>query len=165
MTSRAYAEYKLAIVMSKDYDPQESPAKLKLDHAEFEERRASLQREAIEINFNERGGLVLVLPSDPDVKAFIKELAAIERDPPADLKTARRRLRAVYDDYQLRVSMRIPSPNKYTPVFRRMVSLSAILIVRAEAKHLRKSIVELEHAERVNKHNRWAKAYAGLIRL
>ena len=140
-------------------DPQELAAKERLDHAEFIERRPALQREAAVFNYNENGGLVLVLPEgDPDVNAFIKELAGIEREPAVDLKTARRRLRVARDSYQTRVMFRTLPDREYTPVFSRFVSLSAILIVRAEAMHGHKVVAELEHVARVKQENRWAVA-------
>lgn len=140
---------------SEQITPSESAAKFRLDHAEFIERRPSLQREVATANFNEDGGLVLVIPPDPDVNAFIKQLAAIEREPAPDLKTARRCLRKARDDYQLRVSMRLPSDREYYPKFRRMVSLSAILIVRAEAMHWHSAVIELENEQQRKRRDRW----------
>ncbi len=149
-----------------DIDPQELAAKERLDHAEFIERRPALQREAAVFNYNEDGGLLLVLPEgDPDVNAFIKELAGIKREPTVDLKTARRRLRVARDSYQTRVMFRTLNDREYLPAFSRFVSLSAILIVRAEAKHWHKVVAELEHVARIKQQNKWAAAYAGLIRL
>jgi hypothetical protein len=140
-------------------DPQELAAKERLDHAEFIERRPALQRETAVFNYNENGGLVLVLPEgDPDVSAVIKELAGIEREPAVDLKTARRRLRVARDSYQTRVMFRTLHDREYTPVFSRFVSLSAILIARAEAKHWHKVVAEQEHVARIKQQNRWAVA-------
>jgi hypothetical protein len=134
-------------------DPNESPVKLALDHAELIERVPALQRKATAVNYNETGGLVLVPPRHPAVIAFIQELDGMEYET-ADLKTARRCLRVASDAYQFRVTHRV-TPNLTGPAFNRYVSLSAILMARAAAKHWRKVVAELEHTERVKKQNRW----------
>lgn len=136
-------------------DPNESAVKLALDHAELVELRPALQRKAAAVNYDESGGLVLVVPRDPDVTAFIRELDEVKYEPAADLKTARRRLRVARNSYQTRVAYRV-TQNLDGPKFNRFVSLSAILIARAAAKHWHKVVAELEHVERIQKHNRAA---------
>jgi hypothetical protein len=138
-------------------DPIESPVKLALDNAELIEHVPELQRGATVVNHNDSGGLVLVPPRHPAVLAFIHELDAMEYETAADLKTARRRLRVANDAYQFRVVHRVA--NLTGEAFDRYVSLSAILIARAAAKHWRKIVRELEYTERIQKHNRNAKAY------
>jgi len=133
-------------------DPIESAAKLALDTAELVELRPALQRKAAAVNYDERGGLVLVLPRDPDVTAFIHELDEMQYET-VDLKAARRRLRIARQNYQTRVAHRV-TQNLDGPAFNRFVSLSAILIARAAAKHWHKVVAELERAERIQKHNR-----------
>jgi hypothetical protein len=147
-----------------EIDPSESAVKLALDNAELIERVPELQRDAAAVNFNDGGGLVLIPPHHPAVTDFIQELDEMKYEPVADLKSARRRLRAARDSYQKRVALRV-MPNLDGPIFNRFVSLSSILIARAEGKHWLKVVNELERAERVKKSNRWAAAYAGLIRL
>jgi hypothetical protein len=137
-------------------DPIESAAKSKLDDAELVELRPALQRKATAVNYDESGGLVLVLPCDPDVNAFIRELDEIQYET-ADLKAARRRLRVARDQYQTRVANRV-ALNLESPKFNRFVSLSAILIARAAGKHWHKVVRELEYFERVKKHNERAAA-------
>ncbi len=146
-------------------DPQESAAKLVLDHAELVERVPELQRTVAQANFNDSGGLVLVLPQHAAVTAFIRELDGMEYEPAPDLKTARRRLRVARDSYQTRVSFRVANADDSRALFNRFVSLSAILITRSQAKHWHKVVNELERTARVQKHNQWAAAYAGLKRL
>jgi hypothetical protein len=146
------------------HDPNESAVKLALDNAELIERVPELQREAAAVNFNDSGGLVLVPPRHPAVTAFIQELDEMEYESVADLKTARRHLRVARHSYQTRVAYRV-TQNLDGPIFNRFVSLSFILIARAAGKHWHKVVNELERAERVKKSNRWAAAYAGLIRL
>jgi hypothetical protein len=135
------------------YDPSESAVKLALDYAELVERVPELQREATAVNFDERGGLVLVPPRHPAVIAFIKELDEMEYVPAADLKTARRRLRVANDNYQTRVSFRLAHDDGSRAAFNRSVSLSAILIVRAAGRHWHKVVNELERAERIKTRN------------
>ncbi len=132
-------------------DPIESAAKLALDHAELVELRPALQRKAAVFNYDERGGLVLILPRDPDVTAFIHELDEIQYET-ADLKTARRRLRVARESYQTRVANRA-AQNLDGPTFNRFVSLSAILIARGEARHWHKIVSQLERDERIKKYN------------
>ena len=133
--------------------PKESALKLALDYAELVERVAELQRKVTTVNFNERGGLVLVPPRHPAVIAFIKELDEMVYGPAADLKTARRRLRVASGSYQTRVSFRLANDDGEQVAFNRFVSLSAILIARAEAMHWYKVVNELERAERAKKRN------------
>src|SRR5665647_2788848 len=114
------------------FDPAESAAKLALDTAELVELVPELQREACAVNRDDSGGLVLVLPRHPKVLAFIYELDAMEYET-TDLKTARRRFRVARDAYQFRVVYRL-MPNLTGPAaFKRLVSLSGILIARAAA--------------------------------
>jgi hypothetical protein len=77
----------------------------------------------------------------------------VEYESVPNLKAARRRLRTANDSYQTRVAHRVTA-NLTGPVFERFVSLSAILIARAAAKHWRKVVMEQEHIERIKKHNR-----------
>lgn len=166
-------------------DPNEWESKLALDHAELVECVPKLQADVADINVNDKGVPVLVIPSHPRTRAFIKDLEGRElreleiifttsdgrditttKDP--DLKTARRKLRAATESYQSRVAYRFAlagSPVKINQRAARLMSLSAILIARSEAKFWRKIVTKLEHIERTKKHNRWAAAYAGLIRL
>jgi hypothetical protein len=134
-------------------DPIESAVKLALDHAELVELVPELQRSTAAANFDDGGGLVLVLPRHPAVIAFIHELDAQEYETADDLKTARRRLRANRNGYQIRVANRINQTVDGSAAFDRFVSLSAILIARAAGKHWHKIVAELEHAERIKKHN------------
>ena len=131
-------------------DIAESAAKLALDSAELVGRVAELQRDASAVNFDDKGGLVLVLPHHPAVAAFIRELDEMEYEPAADLKTARRRLRAARDAYQTRVAHRV-TQNLEGPAFDRFVSLSAILIARAAGKHWHKRVAELEAARKLRR--------------
>lgn len=135
-----------ALTPQDTIDPAESATKLALDHAEFVARVPELQRSATAVNFNESGGLVLVPPNHPAVRAFIKELAGIERET-ADLRTARRRLRVASESYQVRVSMRSIDGDQPS-AFERSVSLSAILIARAEARHWHRVVERLERDRR-----------------
>lgn len=134
------------------HDPNESAAKLALDHAELIEAVPELQRNATAVNYNESGGLVLVLPRHPAVLAFIQELDEMQYESAADLKTVRRRLRAAHDAYQFRVAHRV-TPNLTGPAFGRYVSLSAILMARAAGIHWHKVVTQLERAERIKKYN------------
>jgi hypothetical protein len=138
------------------HDPAESALKLALDDAELIERIPELQREASAVNYDENGGLILILPRHPAVTAFIQELGEMEYEA-ADLKTARRRLRAAHDAYQFRIAHRV-TPNLTGPAFDRYVSLSAILMARAAGKHWLKVVAGLEHTERIKKHNEWVAA-------
>lgn len=132
-------------------NPAEWATKLALDNAELVELVPELQREATAVNRNDSGGLVLVPPRHPAVLAFIHELDAVEYETAPDLKTARRRLRTANDAYQFRVVHRVA--NLTGAAFDRFVSLSAILIARAAAKHWRKTVRELEYSDRIKKHN------------
>jgi hypothetical protein len=137
-------------------DIAETAVKLALDDAELVLRVPALQREACAANADDRGDLILVLPRHPAVLAFIHELDAMEYET-VDLITARRRLRAAKADYQDRVVQR-QIVTLTGALFERYISLSAILIARAAGKHWHKVVAELERAERIKKHNRWAAA-------
>lgn len=145
-------------------DIAETAVKLALDRAELYDCIPELQREAAAINWADDGRLVLVLPRHPAVLAFIRELDAMEYETAADLKTARRRLRAASNSYDTRVAHRMIL-NLAGEGVGQFVSLSAILIARAAGRHWHKVVTQLERAERTEKRSRWAKAYSGLIRL
>jgi hypothetical protein len=138
------------------HNPNESAVKLALDNAELIEHVAELQRDAAAVNYDESGGLVLILPHHPAVRDFIQELDGMEYEAAADLKTARRRLRAARNAYQFRVTHRVTPLTG--PAFDRYVSLSAILMARAAGKHWLKVVAGLEHTERIKKHNEWVAA-------
>jgi hypothetical protein len=147
-------------------DPIESPVKLALDNAELIEHVPELQREATAVSYTENSDAVLILPRHPAVLAFIHELDTIEYAT-ADLKTARRRLRIAKSEYQDRVVSReiVKSTSPLFPLFERHISLSAILMARAAAKHWHKVILKLETAEKLDRQQRWNDArkrvYAG----
>jgi len=132
----------------------ESPVKHRLDVAELAEGVPELQRAATRINFNpETGGLVMVIPDHPAVRAFVKELAAVEYEPPKDLREARFLLRKASESYQSRVAFRAQDVGGDRPAFLRFVSLSSILIARADAMHWRRIVNELERAAQRKRQN------------
>jgi hypothetical protein len=131
-------------------DPIESAAKSKLDDAELVELRPALARNAAAVDYDESGGLVLVLPRDPNVTAFIRELDEIQYETAVDLKAARRRLRVARQSYQTRVANRV-ALNLESPKFNRFVSLSAILIARAAGKHWHKVIMKFEAEKKIER--------------
>jgi hypothetical protein len=143
--------------------PFESAIKFALDRAELVEHVAELQRRIAAVNVNERGDPVLVLPRHPLVTAFIKELADanIGRERDVDLKTARRNFNAANRSYDKRVCHRIGPAGQMIDderhmKYSRFVSLSAILIDRAEAMFWRKVVKELEYTARIKEQNRRA---------
>ena len=142
---------KQAPVIKSPLDAVESAIKLALDNAELIERAPELQRGATAVNFNDSGGLVLIPPRHPAVMDFIQELERMKYEPAANLKAARRRLRAARNAYQFRVTHRVTPLTG--PAFERYVSLSAILIARAAGRHWHKVVAELERAERIKKYN------------
>jgi hypothetical protein len=159
--------------------PFESAANHALDRGEFVECVPALQRSAIAINVNDRGGPVLVLPTHRLVNDFIRELNAanISRDNELrdaggaltiNLKSARKNFNAARRRYDTRVSHRLISSSMTDDDARyielgRYSSLSAILIDRAEAAFWRKIVKELEYFIRVKQSNERAKLKPGIV--
>jgi hypothetical protein len=129
-----------------------SPVKRELDRLELIERVPELQRQAAQLAGN-GFELVLHLPRHPAVTAYADECAAIVRDK-CDLKTARRNLKAARVNYENRVRFRIQRNINEWLDGGLFVSLSAILEARAEAKHWRKVVKELEYVARIKEQNR-----------
>jgi hypothetical protein len=123
----------------------DSPVKQTLDHAELVERVPVLCRENSEVDENRN----LVLPRHPLVTAYVNECAALPR-PDINLRAARHRYQVAMYDYKdrrgFRVTRGIEWSNFGGPEW---VSLSAIIEVRAEARHWLKVIRKLEAAKKM----------------
>jgi hypothetical protein len=129
----------------------ESAVKRELDRLELIERVPALRREAVQLAGN-GFELILKLPHHPAVSVYANELAAMPR-PRADLKVARRNLKAARINYEKRVGFRLRRDIREWSDGGAFVSLSAILEDRAEALHWRKVIKELEYVARIKRHN------------
>lgn len=158
-------------------DPQESAAKLALDHAELIERRPTLQREAarfemIEAGYgfrdyrlNARGGYILILPDDPAVAAYLKECAATYRGCEHDwggrpsIDPVAAKLNYV-DACELLDAYALTRLIGYKPV-----TLSAVIEAKVAARYWFGIMRELRYFRWINRQNRWAKGFRPLRKL
>ena len=99
----------------------------------------------------------LKIPGHRLVKAYALELAKRNNRerPDANLRTARRKLKAARDDFKRRCMCRMGNMQWSDPeVGAKFISLRAILEARAEALYWYGIVIDLERAER----NEWARA-------